>query len=220
MTGGGKAIAAHSTVVLRFVQRLPEGCQTDDYVARRDMTGGDHLITPQSRRNGGIHDDGANEVAHIGRFASGAAYPDAHIPQRLQHFFGSGDNCRYHLAGYAFLVAAYRRGIQDVVDSANTGQVIDIHSYGILGDAFPNRHIAGFLPVNVSQRRFCAGAVGVYDTTVFRIAGKIVRDDFAKRVGEKTLVETAYGLVDIFLFSGNTPLPVAFFQPAQLGFDR
>ena len=56
---------------------------------------------------------------------------------------------------------------EDVVTSADANKVVKVHDDGILGNATPNRCVASFLPVHISQRRLCARTVRVHNVTVF-----------------------------------------------------
>ena len=119
VSGGSEAIAAHTAVVLGFVGGLAVGCKAYDDVAGVDVCVVDYICAPHASGDGGIDDNGAHQVAHVGGFAPGEVYADAKVAHLLQEFFGSVDDCTDDFAGYEVFVAADSGGEQDVVHCPN-----------------------------------------------------------------------------------------------------
>lgn len=116
-----------------------------------------------------------------------------------QQFVCSVDDGRDDLAGYEHLVAADGRRHEDVVHGTHAEQVVGVHDDGVLRDAFPYAQITGLFPVHVGQRRLRAGAVGMHDVAVVRVAPEYIRHDFAEGLREDAFVDVFDGVVHVFL---------------------
>ena len=81
------------------------------------------------------------------------------------------------------LVAANGAAEQDVVDCAHAQQVVEVHHHCVDGNAFPHAKVACFFPVEVGQRRFGAGTVGVHNVAEVGVAAQNVGYDFAESLG-------------------------------------
>ena len=95
-------------------------------------------------------------------------------------FDDSGD----YFAGNQQFIASDSWRNEDIVYSAYTKKVVDIHNQCVLCNTFPHRQIACFFPVHISKGRFGSGAVGVHDVAIFRvptsISGIILQNAFGK----------------------------------------
>ena len=199
----GETVGTHAAVVLRFVGGLAAGGEAHDDVAGTDIGVVDDVAALHAAGDGAVDDDGAHEVAYVGRFAPRGVNADAHVAHLLQKFVGAVDDGGDDLAGDEHLVAADGGADKYVVDGAYAQQVVGVHDERILRDAFPHREVARFAPVHVSQARLGACAVGVHDVAVFRVAAQNVGDDFAECLGEDAFVDVLDGVVHVLLHSGD-----------------
>ena len=78
MAGTRKPIAAHTSVVALLIGGLPRGTQSHDNVARLDVSVVNHIGTTHAACDGRVDNDGAYQVAHIGRLATSKRDADAH----------------------------------------------------------------------------------------------------------------------------------------------
>ena len=168
-----------------------------------------HIGTLHAGGDGGVHDDGAHQVSHVGSLAAGQVDADAEVSHLLQELLCAVDNGADNFAGNQVFVAPDSGGEEDVVDRAHAQQVVQIHHHRVDGDAFPHAHVARFLPVQIGQRRLGAGAVSVHDVAVGGVATHEIGYNLAERLWEKTLVDVLDGVVHI-LFRGRHAAQVIF----------
>jgi len=199
MPCGGQAVAAHATVVAVLVGSLPRRAKADDDITRADVGIVDDVAALHAAGDGAVNDDGAHQVAHVGRLSACRPDADAHRAQLLQQLVSTIDNGRDDLAGNEQLVAPDGRADKDVVRGTHTQQVVGVHHDGVLGDAFPHAQVTGLLPVHVGQGRLRAGTVGVHDVAVGRVAAQYVGYNLAEGLWIEALVNVFDGSVDIFL---------------------
>ena len=81
VAGRGKSVAAHAAVVFVLVCGLSEAGEADDDVAGADVGVVDNVTALHAASDGAIDDNGADEVAHVGRLAACAVDADAHLAQ-------------------------------------------------------------------------------------------------------------------------------------------
>ena len=199
-----EAVAAHAAVVLRLVGCLAVGGEAYDDISGVDVCVVDDVGTAHAGGDGGVDDDGANKVAYVGCFAACEVDANAQVAHLLEELLGAVDNGADDLAGYEVLVAANGGGEQYVVDGTHAKQVVEVHDYGVDGDAFPHAHVASLFPVEIGERRFGAGAVGVHDVAVVVVAPEIVGDDFAEGFREEPFVDVFDGVVYVFFRGGDS----------------
>ena len=75
----GQPVASHASVIFFLVCSLSERSQSDDHVARTDVRIVDHVGTFHAAGNRTVDDDGADQIAYIGRFATGRVTTDSHF---------------------------------------------------------------------------------------------------------------------------------------------
>ena len=151
MTGTGQTVAAHTAVVFFFVSSLSATAQTDDHVARTDVRIVDHIAAFHTAGHGRVNDNGAHQVAYVGSFTAGCVDAYTHFSHFGQQLVGAVDDGADYFARNQHLVSSDGRGYQNVVYGTHTQQVVGVHDQGILCNAFPNRKVAGFFPIHVSQ---------------------------------------------------------------------
>ena len=210
VAGGGESVGAHAAVVGGLVGGLAEGGEADDDIAGADAGVVHHVGAAHAASDGGVDDDGAHEVAHVGGFSAGGVDVDTEAAVFLDEFLGAVDDGGDDLAGDEFLVAPDGGGEEYVVDGPDTEKVVDVHDEGVLGDSFPHGKVTGLAPIHVGERGFGAGSVGVHDVAVVGVAAEVVGDDFAERFGEDSLVYVFDGVVHVF-FGGGHAAPVVSF---------
>ena len=81
MTSRGQAIGTHTTVVFLLVGGLSETCKTNDDIACCDVGIIDDIGALHSASDRGIDDDGACQVADIGRLATCSIDTNTHLTQ-------------------------------------------------------------------------------------------------------------------------------------------
>ena len=101
----GEAIAAHAAVVAVFVGCLTVGSEAYNDVAGVDMGVVDDVGTAHAGGDGGVDNDGADEVAHVGCLAAGEVNADAEVAHLLQKLFGAVDDGADDFTGDEVLVA-------------------------------------------------------------------------------------------------------------------
>ena len=204
MAGRGQAITTHSTVVAGFVGSLSGRRKSHDDIARTDVGIINHIATFHAAGYGAVHNDGAHQIAHIGRFATGGINTHTHIAHLLQQLVGTVDDSRNHFAGNEHFVTPDGARHKDVVNCSHTQQVIGVHDESILRNAFPDGEVARFFPVHVSQARLGAGTIGVHDVAVFGVASENIGNDFAKSLWEYAFVYVLDSVVHILFHSAHT----------------
>ena len=122
---------------------------------------------------------------------------DTEVAHLLEKLLGAVDDGADDFARHKVLVAANGGAEQDVVDSTDAEQVVEVHDHGVDGDAFPHREVARLFPVEIGETRFGAGTVGVHDVAVVGVAAHDVGQYLAERLGEDAFVDVLDGVVDI-----------------------
>ena len=199
MTCRRQAIGTHTAVVFLLVGGLPIAGEAHNDIACSNVGIVDHILALHAAGNGGIDDDGARQVAHIGCLAARAIHPDAHGTQFGHQLVVAVDDGADHLTGNQQLVATDGRRDEDIIDSTHTDEVVDVHDEGILCDALPDGEVARLLPVHIGQRRLGAGSIGMHDVAILGIAAQDVGDDLAESLRIEALVDVTDGIVHIFL---------------------
>ena len=151
-----------------------------DDVARTNLRVVDDVAALHAAGHGAVYDDGAHQVAHVGRLAARGIDAHAHPAQFGQQFVRAVDDGRYDFARHQQLVAPDGAGHQNVVHRTHAQQVVNVHDEGVLGDALPHAEVARFLPIQVGQRGLGARAVGVHDVAILRVAAQDVGDNLAE----------------------------------------
>ena len=104
-----ESIAAHAAIVAVFVGGLTSRFKTHNHITMSDVSIVDDLAAGHAAGNGTVDDDGAHQVAHIGRFATGSNHANAqsaHLIDKLLRAVNHGSN---HFARNQALVAANGR---------------------------------------------------------------------------------------------------------------
>lgn len=171
----------------------------------------DNISTAHTSGDGRVDDDSADEVADIGSLATGEIDTDTEVTHLLQKLLCTIDDSTDNLAGDEILVAADGRREKDVVDGADTEEVVEIHDNSIDGNTLPDGEVAGLFPIEIGQRRLGAGTVGVHDIAVKRVAGEEVGDYFAESLREEALIDIFDSVVDVFL-RGRDTAEIVFFH--------
>ena len=151
VAGGGQAVAAHAAVVAVLVGGLSRRREADDDVARTDVGIVYDVAAAHAARDGGVDDDGAHQVAHVGRLAAGGPDADAHASHAGKEVVGALNDGRNDLAGDEQLVAPDGRRNEDVVRRSDAEQVVGVHHDGVLCDAAPYGEVARLAPVHVGE---------------------------------------------------------------------
>ena len=194
-----QSIAAHAAIVLVLIGGLTGGAKSYDDIAGANVGIVDDILAFHSARDGRVDDDGTYQITDICSFTARGPDADTHAAQFSKQFISAVDNSTDDLAGNQHLIAADGAGHKDVVNSSHTEQVIGVHDDSVLRNSLPNAQITRLLPIEIGQRRLCAGAVSMHDIAVFRIATEDVGDDLAESLGEDTLVDVLDSVVHIFL---------------------
>ena len=198
MPCGGQSVAAHAAVVFLFIRGLAITCETHDDVARADVGVVYHVAALHAAGHGRVHDDGAHQVAHVGRLAARGIDAHAHPAQFGQQLVRAVDDGGDDLARHQQLVAPDGAGHEDVIHRAHAKQVVNVHDQGVLRDAFPHAEVARLPPVEVGQRGLGARAVGVHDVAILRVSAQYVGDNLAESPREDALVDVLDGVVNVF----------------------
>src|SRR5690606_24060015 len=177
-----------SSIVMRFVGGLSKTGESDDNNACTNAGVVDDILSVHSANHGAVDDDGANHITHIGGFATGAGDVQSIVPEQVEKSFRPLDDRGDHFAGDVILVSANGRRQQNILCCTDTEQVVHIHDDCILCDAFPYGQIACLLPVDVRERRFGSGAVGMHHGAEVRVVSQVIRHDLAKGFRKKALV--------------------------------
>ena len=204
----GETVGAHAAVVGGLVLGLAEAGEAHDDVAGLDAGIVHHVGAAHAGRHRAVHDDSAHQVAHVGSLATGEHYVDTHVAHRLTELLCAVDDGRDNLAGHQLFVAADGGAEQDVVESADTQQVVGVHHDGVHSDAFPHTQVARLAPVHVSEARLGAGAVGMHYVAIVGVTPQQVGYNLAESLGEEALVDILDGIVHILFRSGNSALVV------------
>lgn len=203
VAGRGQSIGPHASVVLVLVGRLAIGRQADDDLTRSDAGIVNDFISAHSCDDGTVHNDGADQVAHIRRLAARGANVHAVGAQIRQYGLGTFNEGRDDFAWNAVFVSANGAGKQNGSRRAHTEEVIDIHNDGVLGNSAPDREVARLLPVHVGQGGFCTRTIGVHHQTMLEATGQVIRDNFTEGLREEPLVYVRNGLMYIFFARGH-----------------
>ena len=83
MAGRGEPVAAQAAVVGGFVGGLAVGGEAYDDVAGVDVSVVDHVSPTHAGCDGGVDDDGAHKVAHVGSLAPRQVYAYAEVAHLL-----------------------------------------------------------------------------------------------------------------------------------------
>ena len=102
------------------------------------MTVINHVCTFHAASHGAVDDDRANQIAHIGRFASGGIAAYTHFAQFCQQFVRSVNNGGDYFAGDKQFVTSDSGRNKYIVYRTHTQQVVDVHDQCILGNTFPH----------------------------------------------------------------------------------
>ena len=152
VTGTGKTVTSHSSVVLLLVSCLTERCKTHDHVARTDIRVVDNIAALHTASHSRVNDDSTDEVSHIRSLATCRINAYAHLAEFSEKFVCSVDDCADHLTRNKELVTTDSRRYEDIVHSTHAKKVIDVHDEGILSNAFPHAQVSCFLPVKICER--------------------------------------------------------------------
>ena len=200
VAGGGQAVAAHAAVVLLLIRGLTITCKAHDDVARTNLCVVYHVAALHAAGHGAVHDDGAYQVAHVGRLAACGIDAHAHLAQFGQQFVCAVDDGGDDLARHQQLVAPDGAGHEDVVHRAHAKQVVNVHDQGVLRDALPHREVARLLPVEIGQRGLGARAVGVHDVAILRVSAQYVGDNLAESRMSGIILQKARGKMPLSMF--------------------
>ena len=209
VAGRSEAVAAHSAVIFFFVGGLSETGETHDDITSADVGVIDDVGTPHTAGDGAINNDGAHEVAYVSRLAPRGVDADAHAAQLSQELVGAVDDGRDNLARDEHLVAPNGAADEDVIHGPHAQQVIGVHDESVLRDAFPHAEVASLAPVGVCKAALGAGAVGVHDVAVLRVATKDVGNDLAEGLWEDAFVDVLDGGMDVLLGGRDATRKVA-----------
>ena len=88
----GQAVAAHASVVFFLVGSLSAGGQSHDDISRSDIGIVDDIASFQTAGNGGVHHDGAYQIAQIGGLTACRIDTDSHVAHLLQQFVSTIDD--------------------------------------------------------------------------------------------------------------------------------
>ncbi len=210
MTRGGKAVASHPAVVGILVCGLPERGESHNHIAGTYVGVVNHICAAHAACHGGVNDDSAHEVAHIGGLAAGAVNPHTERAEGFKQLLRAVDDGCDHLAGDKALVAPDCRRHKDIVGGSHAEEVVDIHYQCILRYTFPYRKVAGAAPVGIGERRLGAGAVGMHYVAPLRVTAEHIGDNLAERLGVQPLVDILYSVVHIFFSRGYTAHHISF----------
>ena len=210
MTGTGEAVAAHTSVVFLFVGGLSAAAQAHNHISGSDIGIVDDIAALHAAGDSAVHDDGAHQVAHIGRLATGAVDTDAHFAQFLHQLVGAIDDGAYHLTGNEHLVAADGAAHQNIVHRTHTEQVVGVHHQRILSNPLPHAQVARLAPIHVSKAGLGARPIGMHDVAILRVSTQYVRDNLAEGLRENALVYILYGVVHILLGCAHAAHHIAF----------
>ena len=191
----GQPVAAHAAVVFLLVGGLSATAQSHDDISRTDIGVVDDVATFHAACHGGVYDDGAHQVAHVGCLAARGIDADTHLAHLGQQFVRTVDDGTDDFARDEHFVTSDSGRHQDVVYGTHTKQIVRVHDERVLRNAFPYGQVARFFPVRVGQRRFRAGSVGVHDVAVFRVTAQNVGDNLAECLREDTLIDVLDGVV-------------------------
>ena len=123
---------------------------------------------------------------------------DAVFAHRFAEFFGAFDEGFDDFAGDEVFVSSDCGRQHKGTGYARAEQIIGIHDYRILGYAFPNRKIARFTPIQVSEAAFGTGAIGVHDITIIGVIAQHIGYHFAESFGKQSFANLADGIVNVF----------------------
>mmetsp|Transcript_63377 Transcript_63377/g.165984 ORF Transcript_63377/g.165984 Transcript_63377/m.165984 type:complete len:419 (-) Transcript_63377:326-1582(-) len=205
----GQAVAADAAVVARLVSRLAVRGQADNDVAVDNVAVVDDLGPGDLGGDRGVHDDGADEVADVGGLTAGEDNADAVALELLDQLLGTVDQGTDDLTRDQVLVAADGGGQEDVVDTADAEQVVQVHHDGVLRDALPDAQVARLPPVHVRQGGLGARPVGVHDDGLGGVVRHRVRHHLAEGAREEALVDVLDGRVHVALVRRNAAGTVA-----------
>ena len=92
MAGAGKSVTTHTTVIFFLISGLPAGGQAYNHITRTDIGIVDDIRALHAASYRRVYDNGAYQVADIGRFAAGGIYAYTHFAKFCQQFIRSVDN--------------------------------------------------------------------------------------------------------------------------------
>ena len=205
----GQAIAADAGVLKSFVSGLAGGGEADDGEAGLDVGIIDHVFAIHHDDCAGVHGDGASEVADVGCFTAAAVHADAVVAHGGEKVFGARNELAESFAWDGAGIAVDGAGNEDAVDRTNAEQVVDVHDKTVLCGLAEACRIACFFVMQVSEGRLGAGAIGVNDVTLLRVACEDIGTDLAERTGKDATVELIHDCVDFGLGGGDAALGVA-----------
>lgn len=89
-------------------------------------------------------------------------------------------------------------GEEDIACSADAEEVIEVHDDRILGNAVKGGGVASFFIMEVGDKGFSTGAIGVDDVAFGGILGEVVWRNFAEGAGKEAWVKFINSRVDLF----------------------
>ena len=114
----------------------------------------------------GSNIDRANNISNIRCLSSRQMNIDSVCLHQRNEIGSPFDNRFYYLARYQILVPSYRGRQNDIVGTADTCHVINIHHDGILCNPLPYVETTSFPPVQISQTGLCTSRISVHDVAV------------------------------------------------------
>ena len=153
---------------------------------------------------GRVYDNGTNQVADISSFATGSIYTYTHFTEFSQQFVCSVDDGGDYFAGNQQFITSDSWRNEDIVYSAYTKKVVDIHNQCVLCNTFPHE-IACFFPVHISKgkiwfrRRRHAWCCNI------RVPTHYIGNNFAECFWENSFVDVLDGVVHIFFWCAYAP---------------
>ena len=201
VAGEGEAVRADARVLGLLVAAAPEGGQADDGVAGADAAGVDHPGPLHPGEDGGVDDDGPDQVAEVGRLASRQRHSDSQAPQAGGERLVALDDPRHHLAPDPLGVAPDGVADDEAVDRPHADQIVEVHDDGVLRQVLPDRGLPRLAVLDVRHRRLGPGPVGVHDRR-HRPVARDVGHDLAKRRGKEARGDPHQRPVDVLLGGG------------------
>ena len=202
MTSGGKPVRAHPGVISLLVNRLTEGRQPHNHVARLYVVTVNDVGLLYTHEKCRVSDDSLHQITDVSRLSAGHRYIDPVPTEHFRELRVTVDDSADSLSVHPVSVAPDGVRQYKTLCSADAEQIVEVHDDRILRDIIKRRIIPGLAVLYIGERGLCTRPVRVHCRAVILVAARVL-DKLAERARENSLVLLRYGAVHLVFCRGN-----------------